>query len=407
MKMCLKIVGGPDRGRLFQLEPGKLLVVGRGQQSDTRINDPSVSRIHFEITADDDSATIVDRGSTGGTYVDGKQVQTRRVQPGKIIKAGDSEFAIAIVSDDSEATIAPPAMENRTRVRPLAELVDSVFGDYELTQIIGQGTSGMVFKAVDLKKSRDVAVKVLTPQFTGDDEQRRRFVRAMKTMLPIRDDHVVRLYGAGKTGPYCWAAMEYIDGENLAQEIERIGIEGMMDWKKVWRVAVDIGQALKTGYEHKIVHRNLTPTNILRRRGDGSCVLGDFMLAKALEGTLAQQVTQPGQIMGSIPYIAPERTKADAPIDTRSDIYGLGATCYALLTGRPPISGSSLSEMIKNVRDEHPKPPKQYQLAINDLFQDVIMKMIAKSPDDRFDNPMQMLKELMKIGKFNKLDAGV
>jgi serine/threonine protein kinase len=372
------------------------------------MNDPSVSRIHFEITAGDDSVTIVDRGSTGGTFVDGKQIQTRRVQPGKIIKAGDSEFAIAVVPDDSEATIAsPPPMEKPTRVRPLAELVDSVFGDYELTQIIGQGTSGMVFKAVDLKKSRDVAVKVLTPQFTGDDEQRRRFVRAMKTMLPIRDDHIVHLYGAGKTGPYCWAAMEYIDGENLAQEIERIGIEGMMDWKKVWRVAVDIGQALNTGYEHKIVHRNLTPTNILRRRGDGSCVLGDFMLAKALEGTLAQQVTQPGQIMGSIPYIAPERTKADAPVDTRSDIYGLGATCYALLTGRPPISGSSLSEMIKNVRDEHPKPPKQFQLAINDLFQDVIMKMIAKSPDDRYDNPMQLLKELMKIGKFNNLDAGV
>ena len=130
------------------------------------------------------------------------------------------------------------------------------------------------------------------------------------------------------------------------------------------------------------------------------------MFAKALEGTLAQQVTQPGQILGDVPYLAPERTKADAEIDTRSDLYGLGATCYALLTGKPPISGDTLIEMIGNARDETPEKPKKYQLAVDDLFQDVVMKLLSKDPDQRFPNPSSMLKELLRNGKFNNLDPG-
>jgi serine/threonine protein kinase len=228
----------------------------------------------------------------------------------------------------------------------------------------------------------------------------------MKTMLPIKDDRIINLYNAGKNGPYCWLAMEYIEGENLAQMIERTGIEGMIDWKKVWRVAVDVGRALHTGYENKIIHRNVTPTNIIRRKSDEVCLLGDFMLAKALEGTMVQQVTQPGQILGDIPYLAPERTRADAEVDTRSDLYGLGATCYALLTGRPPVGGDSLTEMIKNVREQKPEPPKRYQLAVNDLFQDVVMKMIAKDPADRFQSPSDLIKELVRIGKYQGLDPG-
>ena len=127
-----------------------------------------------------------------------------------------------------------------------------------------------------------------------------RFVRAMKTMMPIRHKNIVRLYYAGKKGPLCWAAMEYIDGENLAQVISRIGVRGMLDWKEVFRVAVDVCRALDESHRQKILHRNVTPNNILRRNSDKTCLLADLMLAKALEGTLAKQVTQPGQMIARI-----------------------------------------------------------------------------------------------------------
>jgi serine/threonine protein kinase len=348
---------------------------------------------------------VADKGSSSGTFIDGNQVENSAIKIGGVIQAGDTRMRVEEESA-TERTMAPSARPDTTEAKPLPQLLGTELGPYKLNEIIGKGTSGLLFKAHDAEKNRTAAVKVLTPQFTANDEQRQRFVRAMKTMLPIKDERIVNLYNAGKNGPYCWAAMEFIEGENLSQLIERTGIEGMIDWKKVWRVAVDVGRALNKGYEHQVVHRNVTPTNILRRKSDEACLLGDFMLAKALEGTLAQQVTQPGQILGDIPYLAPERTRSDAVVDTRSDMYGLGATCYALLTGRPPVGGDTLTEMVANVRDQQPEPPKKYQLAVNELFQDVVMTMIAKDPADRFQKPSDLIKDLAKIGKFNNLDLG-
>lgn len=405
MKLRLTVIAGPDAGRTFSLDPGQTLVVGRGEKSAARLSDPSVSRVHFEIGNDGGDVLVADRGSSSGTFVDGKQVDKSKMKIGSMIQAGDTRFRLEEQAT-TERTVAPANRPDTSEAKPLAQLVGTELGPYKLLEIIGKGNSGLLFKAHDAEKDRIAAVKVLTPQFTDNDEQRQRFVRAMKTMLPIKNDRIINLFNAGKNGPYCWAAMEYIEGENLSQLIERTGIDGMLDWKKVWLAAVDVARALNTGYEHKIIHRNVTPTNILRRKRDDACLLGDFMLAKALEGTLAQQVTQPGQILGDIPYMAPERTLADAEVDTRSDMYGLGATCYALLTGRPPVSGDSLTEMIKNVREETPEPPKKFQLSVNDLFQDIVMSLIEKNPADRIQTPSDLIKELVRIGKYRGLDPG-
>ena len=405
MKLRLSVIAGPDAGRTFNLDPGQSLIVGRGEKSAARLGDPSVSRVHFEIGNDGNEVLVADKGSSSGTFLDGKQVEKSNVSLGSVIQAGDTRFRLEEQAL-TEQTMAPVNRPDTSEAKPLPQLVGSELGPYKLLEIIGKGNSGLLFKAHDAEKDRIAAVKVLTPQFTANDEQRQRFVRAMKTMLPIKNDRIINLYNAGKNGPYCWAAMEFIEGENLAQLIERVGIEGMLDWKKVWLAAVDVARGLQAGYEHRIVHRNVTPTNILRRKSDEACLLGDFMLAKALEGTLAQQVTQPGQILGDIPYLAPERTSADAEVDTRSDLYGLGATCYALLTGRPPVSGNTLTEMIHNVREETPEPPKKFQLAVNDLFQDIVMSLISKNPADRLQTPSDLIKELVRIGKYQGLDPG-
>ena len=286
---------------------------------------------------------------------------------------------------------------------PLPKLVGETLGPYQIGEIIGKGNSGMVFKGSDSQSGEVVAIKVLSPSFTETEEQRQRFVRGMKTMLPVKGDNIVRLIRAGKNGGYCWAAMEHIEGEDIATLIQKIGIEGMLDWKMVWKVAVDIAQALNTGHQHQIIHRNVTPRNIIRRSEDKVCLLGDFMLAKALQGSLARQVTQPGQMIGELPYMAPERTKTDAEVDTRSDLFGLGATCYALLTGQPPASGDTMTEIVESVRNVVPERPKTFQLSVNELFQDIVMKMIAKEPRERHQTPNELLTELSRVGKFNNL----
>lgn len=245
----------------------------------------------------------------------------------------------------------------------------------------------------------------MTPDPSHADEQKERFVRAMRTMIDVRHPHIVQLYNAGKTGPYCWAAMEFVESEDLTKVIQRIGIEGMLDWREAFRVAVHIGRALHEAHQRKIIHRNVTPANILRRHEDKVCLLGDLMLAKALEGTLSTQVTRPGQLIGDVPYMSPERTRDQLGVDHRSDLYGLGATLYALLTGRPPFESSSLPDLIRQVRQVEPRKPKEFQLAINDLFQDTVLKMIAKQPGDRFQTPADFLRELERIGRYNNLDA--
>lgn len=403
MSFRLVILSGPDTGRTIRIESGTSQLIGRGEASTARLSDPAVSRVHFELSVSDQGVFLTDKGSSSGTYVNGTKVDAMEIKSGCQIQVGDTVMRVEseIATGETTMAAAPPTTMS------LPKLVGHKLGSYTLDEIIGVGNSGMIFKATNPENDRVAALKVLSPQFTSTDEQRMRFVRAMKTMLPVKDDHIIKLYNAGKTGPYCWAAMEFVEGENLAELIERIGIEGMLDWTKVWRVAVDIAMALKTGYEHQIIHRNVTPKNILRRKSDEACLLGDFMLAKALQGTLAQQVTQPGQILGEIPYLAPERTRADAEVDTRSDMYGLGATCYALLTGRAPAGGDSMPEMIKNVRETTPEKPKTFQLAVNEMFQDVVMKMIAKDPAHRYQNPNELLKELLRIGKFNNLSAPV
>jgi serine/threonine protein kinase len=411
MSRRLVVVAGPEKGRIFELADGQTLVVGRGQASDTKINDPHMSRVHCRVQVDGGSTWLLDAGG-GGTIVRGEKVERYALQPGDEFQAGTSTLRYQLGGDVEAATIGAgkPAKGARAseaggEARPLQELVGQSLAHYRLESIITAGNSGMVFKALDTEKNRPAAVKVLSLDLTDEDDERERFVRAMKTMMPIRHPNIVRLYHAGKTGPYCWAAMEYVDGESLTKVIDRIGIEGMLDWREVWRVGVHIGRALEKAFEERIIHRNVTPTNILRRHADKVCLLGDLMLAKALEGTLAKQVTRPGQLIGDVPYMSPERTRDSALADARSDIYGLGATLYALLTGRPPFQSDSLPQLVQMVRQTPPAPPKRYQLAINDMFQDVVLTMIAKDPDQRYQNPTVLLHELGRIGTYNNLEA--
>lgn len=409
MQRQLIIVAGPEKGRTFTLDDGQSLLIGRGQASDTKINDPHMSRVHCRIQVDGGRTILTDDGSSSGTLMGGMRITQQELQPGDMFQIGDTQFRYLLLSGHETSTIVGDHVAEPVKPRPvivpLKDLVGQSLAHYRLDSIVAEGNTGMVFKAHDTEKNRVAAVKVLTPDPTHSEEQMERFVRAMKTMLPVRNPHIVQLYNAGKNGPYCWAAMEYIDGENMTAVIRRIGIEGMLDWREAYRVAVHIGRALHEAFAQKIIHRNVTPTNILRRHSDRVCLLGDLMLAKALQGSLAKLVTQPGQLIGDVPYMSPERTRDPLTVDHRSDMYGLGATLYALLTGRPPFEGNSLPELIRQVRNAEPRRLKEYQLSINDMFQDTVLKLIAKRPEDRYDAPADLLRDLDRIGRYANIEA--
>lgn len=402
----LVVTAGPDKDSSFALEEGQSFVIGRGQESDTKLKDPQVSRKHCEVRVEDGKVLLINLSSSAATLVNGKRVTEHQLKPGDVVQLGSTHMRFLVDVDPSAPTLfeAPAAQTAPEKLEQLQDLVGKNLAHFEIQSLVAKGHSGLIFRAKDTEDGKVVALKVMLPEFSQNEEERQRFVRAMKTMMPLRHPNLVAILGAGKTGNYCWIAMELVEGESLSQVIQRIGTAGMLDWQNAHRVAVHIGRALEFAQQQHIVHRNLTPQNILIQKSDKTAKLGDLMLAKALEGNMALEITKPGEILGDVRYLPPERTRRDVEIDGRSDIYSLGAMVYHLLTGRPPCDGGSLPETIKKIRQDEPVKPKKFQLSIPDLFEGVVMKMLAKRPEDRYQNPTDMLAELEKVGKYQGLN---
>lgn len=412
MSLQLAVVSGPDKGRVFTLNVGPDLMLGRSAQALYQLTDPRVSRNHCQVLLEGEGATLICNGGSGGSHVNGQKVERHRLKPGDVVKIGDTELRlqlgdmpldVAVAQSAAAKVQAGPPAATAAAVGELAALVGQKLSHYDINMAIGTGRSCVVFHATDTKDDRPVALKVLQPEFSQDEEEVQRFIRGMKTVLPLRHPNLVTLYGAGKTGPYCWMAMEYIAGENLQQVIDRIGVAGMLDWRHAFRVAVQIGRALAYAAEEGIVHRNVTPTNILRDATSKNVKLGDLMLAKSLEGPLAKQITRPGEILGDVSYMSPERTRGLTELDPRSDLYSLGATVYALLTGRAPCGGTTLVEKISHIRQTVPEKPTKFQMSIPGQFEGVVLKLLAKQPDQRYQSATELVKELERVGRFNGL----
>jgi serine/threonine protein kinase len=407
MSLQFAIIAGPDSGKVLTLQPGSDLMLGRGDKSFYRLSDPRVSRAHCQVALEGEQAVVTCNGGSGGTKVNGKVVSRHPLALGDVLQVGDTQLRLQMGDFPLDIAVraitpveTPAAPAPAKAVADLEVLAGTTLGHYEIGHVLGRGREGVVFFAHDPQnKDRPVALKVLLPEFSQNEDDRKRFVRAMKTVTPLRHPNLVTVYGAGKTGPYCWVAMEFVAGETLTEVIKRIGVAGMLDWKHAFRAAVEVARALEYAHAEGIVHRNVTPDNVLRQATDKVCKLGDLMFAKALEG--APQITRPGELIGEVAYMSPERTRGVTELDARSDLYGLGATVYALLTGRPPFEGATLIERITKIRQHDPVKPTKYQLAIPGQFEGIVMKLLAKQPDDRYQTATELLKELQRVGKFN------
>jgi serine/threonine protein kinase len=404
MAKQLVVIEGPDKGQRFPLMESAPLSVGRGRQALARLNDLNVSRLHCQITNYGDRLVLTDAGSLSGTFVNGQRVGTEQpLLVGDVVRLGGTQLRVEEDDVADQATLAPtppaapgpaPAGEN------LGDLQGQTLGHYQVGPARAQGRTGVVFRARDIETGEDVALKILRPQFLKHEEAVKRFFRATKTVLPLHHPNLVTLHEAGQNGNFCWIAMDWVEGESLTQVIDRIGVANMLDWRYGLRVAIHVGRALQFAHEKHIIHRNLTPQNVLVRESDRCTLLGDLVLAKALDGVLAQQITRPGEIIGDVRYMPPERIVGNEPVDARSDIYSLGALVYALLTGRPPFVGATLIDTLGLIRMAEPARPKKYQMSISDLFEGVVLKMLAKRPEERFQTAGDLLAQLDLVCKY-------
>jgi len=419
MTFRLRVIHGRDTGGSFRLESGQEVSIGRAVECGVRLNDPTASRVHCRIAVEGGQATLYDADSRWGTLVNGQLTGCRELRAGDRITVGETELQLAVEASSDATTLAKPSDREREEVEveqeasPLADaaepvadiarLVGTRFARFQVESIVARARTGIVFRASDPDEGRSVALKVFYPDGFQDVRDVRRFLRAVRTMLPIEHENLVALYDAGESENLCYTASEFVEGESAAEMIQRIGISGMLEWQHAFRMAVDVGRALEEAGRHGIIHRNITPRNILIRSDDRLAKLGDLVLAKAMDEIGEECITRPGELVGQLEYLSPEQTTGSRPPDTRSDVYSLGATLYAVLTGRPPFEGRTPVETILKIQTEEPAKPTKYHLSIAPLFEDVVVRMLAKRPEDRYQSPEDLLKDLKRVANYHGL----
>jgi serine/threonine protein kinase len=389
MPAKLVVIAGPNSGQSFPLTEGLKITIGRGDAANIRLMDSAVSRAHCTVEYTLKATLIKDAGSKSGIKVNGKSVTEQALVNGDIIYLGGTQIRFDFdmpTSDDEEAT-------NPEELRKLA---NTKLGHYSIHEVVAVGNSGLVFRATDAKEDREVALKVYLPEFAENEEDLQRFIRAVKTMLPMRHPNLVTLYGGGKTGPYCWMAMEYVEGESLTDTIARIGRKGKIDWKPALNVSLGLARGLYYIHNEKIIHRSLSPGNILFSKG-GVPKLGSLILAKALSGALAKDVTVGGDFLGDVRYLAPEQVGAGGPVDGRADIYALGSLIYAMLTGKPPFVGKTQLETATWILRREAKPLRDLDENIPEPLEKAVLKLLAMRPDDRYQSAADVLMDLENI----------
>lgn len=395
----LVVLTGDDvnRDHFLNFANGPVLFGRSNAQANVALPDKAVSRVHFQIENRNGQVWVIDQGSSGGTLVNGRKVMEQQLKSGDIIRAGDTQLRFAPAGED--VTFVTEGKKDRVE-----DIANTTFSHFKVGKLIARGTTGCVFKAVDTETGQTVALKVLFPEMAKSEEEMQRFVRAMKTIIPLQHPNLIKVINAGRKDSFCWLAMEFIEGDSLAKLIERVCREGKLPWGFSLKVAIHLSRALQYADERDFLHRNITPNNILIRISDQSALLGDLMLAKALEGALAAQITKPGQMIGEVKFMSPERTRSTTDVDIRSEIYSLGATLYALLTGKPPHEGLTLVDTLKKIREVPPIPVSQSISNIPKEFDAVILKMLEKDPAKRFQTPKDLTQALEAIAKKEELE---
>jgi tRNA A-37 threonylcarbamoyl transferase component Bud32 len=275
------------------------------------------------------------------------------------------------------------------RIEPRGGEASEIEG-YRLLEVVGRGAMGTVYRALNTGLQREVALKILRQDLAGDRTQVER-LRAEAAMLASLDHpNIVRALDAGESNGFPYVAMEFVEGETLRDRLRR---ERPLPEEEALRITRDIADALERARRMGVVHRDVKPGNILLSRS-GVPKLMDLGLAK---GPIDLGLTQHGATVGTPQYIAPEQAVDPRKADTRSDIYGLGATLYAMLTGKPPFDGQTLAEILTKVLYEVPVPVRTLRPSVSPETGYLVERMMLRDPALRYRTPALVVEDVDRL----------
>ncbi|HEX2053272.1 MAG TPA: protein kinase, partial [Actinomycetota bacterium] len=256
-------------------------------------------------------------------------------------------------------------------------------GRYQIQGSIASGGMAEVFVARDLLLDRLVALKLMHPEFARNKAFIERFRREAQAAASLNDSRVVAIYDWGSDSGTYFIVMEYVEGSTLA---EIISTSGPLPIAKAAKIAIEVLGGLHLAHQKGIVHRDVKPANIAITVG-GQVKVMDFGIARAASDG-AVTVTQTGMVIGTASYFSPEQAQGK-PVDARSDIYSTGVVLYEMLTGVVPFRGESPVAVAYKHVSEDPTPPRALAEDIPPALEAVVMKALAKNPDNRYQTALQ------------------
>lgn len=297
----------------------------------------------------------------------------------------DHDFRLP--SEDQWRRDRPPVAWSETMASRLLspashpEMLGSI-GRYDVESLIGSGGMGLVFKAHDTELNRPVAVKLLAPYLAGIGSARKRFAREARAAAAVVDDHVVAIHNVescddSNEAPFL--VMRYIAGGSLQQRIDR---NGHLDVCEILRIGLHTANGLAAAHAQGLIHRDVKPSNILLDEGVERALLTDFGLARTEEDAC---LTRSGFHPGTPHYMSPEQVRGES-IDGRSDLFGLGCVMYAMCTGHPPFRADSGFAVLRRITEDAARPIREINAAIPVWLEQIVMKLLSKKREDRFES---------------------
>src|SRR5579871_2027472 len=272
-------------------------------------------------------------------------------------------------------------------------------GPYKILGPLGAGGMGEVYRALDTKLNRPVAVKLLSGEL-ADAAARRRFQREAQMASSLNHPHIVTVHDAGEFEDRQYLVTEYVDGGTLKDWARPQESKAPRSWREIVELLVGVADALSVAHGAGIVHRDIKPSNILITKS-GYAKLADFGLAKLVERpapdeptrTLTERQTAPGVVVGTIAYMSPEQA-AGKPLDIRSDIFSFGVVLYQMLAGRRPFEGATDLETLQTIIHGAPVPlPADLPPALRAIVE----KALEKNPAERYQSMREMVVDLRRL----------
>jgi serine/threonine protein kinase len=276
-------------------------------------------------------------------------------------------------------------------LRPVVDLTGRTLGDFQIERLLGRGGMGEVYLATQVSLNRPVALKVLKPDLLANPTSLKRFESEAWAAARLSHPNIVHIYTLGSIGDLRFIAMEYVPGTNLHQFIEKKGTPPLPLAFSIMRQA---GQGIAAAGAAGLIHRDLKPENLLITRR-GEVKIADFGLCRDLESPQGMHLTQSGVTMGTPMYMSPEQVQGQK-VDHRSDLYSLGVTFYHMLAGVPPfLAPTGLALALKHVHDT-PVSLAVYRPDLPRELVDLVAKLMAKDPAERYQTAAEMLRDLAR-----------